>query len=276
MYLLAKYGFFEDSYTLRENGYNGEDRFSTKQFIVMGIIFVLIIIISILLRKKKDKLILIFKILSFVMPILEVAKIIFSSYHDIAHGDGFNWGGILPLYTCSMLLYFLPVVAFGKGKFKEYSMAFFTTIGLVAGLSNFVYLSAAGWYPLYTFGCIHSIIYHSALVFAGMSILITGLYKPTFKKIYEGLIPVIFFGLIVIPANFIIKTIPGNGYVDYMLLMDANGFVPKITNFFIDHHIQLIFSFLMLFIGYPIAHAIMTSIEIGIIKLFSLFKKQEN
>ena len=274
-YLLANYGFFDNSYTLQEKGYHGEDKMSPKQFIVMGIIFVLIIVISILLRKvKKEKVLLIYKILSFAMPVLEIAKMTFSGVADVSHGDGFNWGGGLPLYTCSMLLYFLPIVAFGKGKFQKYSMAFFTTIGIAAGLSNFVYLSAAGWYPIFTFACLYSVIFHAILVFVGMSLLITELYKPSFKTLYEGLIPVFIFGILVIPLNFIIKEIPGNGYVDYMLLMDFNGFIPKITDFFKNNHIQLLFSIIALFIGYPLAHLILTSIEIGITKLCTLFSKK--
>ena len=271
---LAKYGFFDNNYTLRDKGYNGQDKMSIQQFIVMGIIFVLIILISILLRKvKKEKVLLIYKVLSFIMPVLEVAKMTFSGTADINHGEGFNWGGGLPLYTCSMLLYFLPIVAFGKGKFQKWSMAFFTTVGIAAGLSNFIYLSAAGWYPLFTFGCVYSIFFHAVLVFVGMSLLITGLYKPSIKTLYEGIIPVIVFGLLVIPLNFIIKTIPNNGFVDYMLLMDCNGFIPKITDFFKEHHIQLLFSLIGLFIGYPIVHALLSFIEMGIIKICDLFKK---
>lgn len=50
--LLSLFGFFDDSYTLQNKGYHGEDKMSVKQFVVMGTIFVLIIVISILLKKK--------------------------------------------------------------------------------------------------------------------------------------------------------------------------------------------------------------------------------
>ena len=53
---VLSYGFFDDKYTLRNEGYDGADKLSPKQFIVMGVIFVAIIIISLLLRKaKKDR-----------------------------------------------------------------------------------------------------------------------------------------------------------------------------------------------------------------------------
>ena len=272
---VLSYGFFDDKYTLRNNGYDGADKLSPKQFIVMGIIFVAIIIISILLRKvRKEKVFTIYKVLAIVMPLLEIAKISFETYFDLKNGQPFNTGGILPFYTCSMLMYFLPFVAWGKGKMSRFSMAFFSTIGMAAGLSNFIYLSAAGWYPLFTFGCMHSISYHSVIVFVGISLLVTGIYTPSIKSIYEGMIPVLIFGLLVIPINFIIKTYTADTWVDYMLLMDANGFVPVISDFFKNNHIQLLFSFFMLFIIYPIGTALMTFIDMGIAGVVNLLKKK--
>ena len=272
-----KYGFFDDSYTLAEKGYNGSDRLSIQQFVTMGILFVLIIVISILLRKlKKEKVLTIYKVISFVMPILEIAKMVFSGVADYRHGEPYNLGGALPLYTCSMLMYFLPFVAWGKGRMKTWSMAFFASIGLVAGLSNFVYLSAAGWYPLWTFGCLHSIIYHSLIVFVGVSLLICQLYTPSLKTIYEGMIPILLFSVIAIPMNYIIDSIPNNGSSpDYMLLMNANGFIPFISDFFISNNIQFLFTLLMLLVAYPLATAIITFVIMGIYKLVKLMSGQK-
>ena len=274
------YGFFDNPYQLAEKGYNGSDKMSPKQFITMGVIFVLIVVISILLRKvKKQRMFTIYKAIAIFMPILEIVKITFSSYADIMHGDDFNLGGILPLYSCSMLLYFLPFVAWGKGGvMQKVSMAFFCSIGMVAGLSNFVYLSAAGWYPIFTFGGLYSVVFHAVIVFVGISLMVTELYTPSFKTIYEGMVPVILFSSFVMPANFIIKEIPHNGSSpDYMMLMDANGFIPDISNFFINNHIQLLFSLITLYILYPIATAIIVLIDMGVAKLVKLiFKKKDN
>ena len=276
MFNILAYNFFINKYKLRELGYDGSDKLSVKQFIVMGSIFIFLIVISILLRKaKKDKLYLIYKILAIVMPVLEVIKITFETHYDLLNGQPFNWGGIMPFYTCSMLLYFLPFVAWGKGKMKEWSMAFFSTIGLVAGLSNFVYLSAAGFYPILTFGCMHSILYHSAVVFVGLSLLITSEFNPSFKSIIDGMIPIVMFSIIVIPINFIVRRYTNDTWVDYMLLMNANGFVPKFSDFFDEHHIKLLFSLFMLFIAYPIGTALITLIDMGIIRFVKLFTKKE-
>ncbi|MBQ4289746.1 MAG: YwaF family protein [Clostridia bacterium] len=272
---LLKYGFFDGPQDVAALGYSGQDKMSPRQFIVMGTLFIVIILVSLFLRKvKKETVFAVYKILAVFMPLLEVAKISFSTYHDFRHGDSFNLGGILPLYTCSMLLFFLPFVAWGKGWIQKTSMAFFTSIGMVAGLTNFIYLSAAGFYPIFTFGGLYSVFYHGVLVFIGMSLLITEIYVPTWKTVPEGMIPVLLFSLFVIPANFLIKCVPGNEFVDYMLLMNANGFVPAISDFFILHHIQLLFSLMMLFVIYPAATLIIVLIEMGICRLISLFRKR--
>lgn len=276
-----KYGFFDSKYDFQALGYGDPNRWPSekltpKQFIVMGVIFVLIIIGSVLLRlTKKKNVFTIYKVLSIVMPLLEIFKISFETYHDLNHGQQFNLGGILPLYACSMLLYFLPFVAWGKGgKMQKWSMAFFASIGMICGLSNFVYLSAVGWYPILSFGGFYSIFFHAVIVFVGVSLLITGIYTPSFKTIYEGMIPILMFSVIVIPANFIIKNVPGNGFVDYMMLMDANGFIPTISHFFTDNNIQILFSLLMLLVAYPIATAIITLIDIGINELVKLANRK--
>ncbi len=267
-----KYGFFDSSYDLIAKGYSGQDRMSPKQFIVMGTVFVLIIVLSLLLRKAgKEKLFTVYKALAVLMPVLEISKIAFSTYHDLKHGEPFNLGGILPLYTCSMILYFLPLLAWGKGWIQRTSAAFFVSIGMAAGLTNFVYLSAAGWYPIFTFGGLYSVVFHGVLVFVGVSLLITGQYISSLKTIFEGMIPVLIFGALVIPANFLIKNVPGFGNVDYMMLMNANGFIHALSGFFAERHLQLLFSLLMLFVAYPLAAAAVVMIEMGVRRLTNLF-----
>ncbi len=264
-----RYGFFDSSYELSRKGYAGADRMSPRQFVFMGAVLLLIIILSVILKNKREKLFRVYRVMSVLMPALELVKIVFSSYHDIANGQPFNWGGILPLYTCSMLLFFLPVLSWGKGKWKEYSAAFFTTVGLVAGLTNFVYLSAAGWYPLFTYGCLHSVVYHGALVFVGLSLMISGEYVPEIRTFYRGMIPVLLFGFLVMPVNFIIKKCTADTWVDYMLLMNCNG-LPVIGDFaemLTSRGLTLVFSLLMLLVAYPLATFIITAIDAGAARL---------
>ena len=155
-------------------------------------------------------------------------------------------------------------------------MAFFCSIGLVAGLSNFVYLSAAGWYPIFTFGCLYSVIFHGVIVFVGVSLLATELYTPSFKTIYEGMVPIVMFGIPVMVINFVIDHFNNHGWVDYMLLMYGNGFpiIGDLAVYMRDHGMHVLFSLLILFIVYPIATALMTFIIMGIRKAVKKIKEK--
>ena len=269
-----EYGFFDDNYTLAQKGYHGEDKLSLYQFLVMGGLFIIIVIGSCFLRKvSKQRVNILYKILAVFMIAAEIAKMTFSTYFDMIHGEPFNWGGILPFYTCSMCLFLLPILAWGKGKARDCAAAWFCTIGLVAGVSNFIYLSGAGFYPILSYGGLYSVFYHTNIVFVGMSLMITGAYKVTWRSIIDAMIPIIIFGLIVIPINFAIFYLAGQGYVDYMLLMDANGFVPFLTDWFKQNNLQWLFSFFALFIVYPAATALITAIDIGFRKVFEGFSR---
>lgn len=272
--MFTGYNFFWVAQMMREHGYNGQDKMAPIQFITMGVFFALLVTAAILLRKvKKEKILLIFKIMCIVVPIGEIIKISFSTYGDLSYNEGFNLGGILPLYTCSMIMYFLPFVAWGKGKMKEYSMAFFCTIGLVSGLSNFVYLSAAGWYPIFSYGGLYSVFFHGYLVFVALVLMICGFYKVTWKSILHGMIPVLIMSAVVIPANLIIYN-AGYGYVDYMMLMECNGFSPFAdwAHAMRENGLQWLFSLFVLLVLYPIATGLIAMINMGIAKLVQLFQ----
>jgi hypothetical protein len=58
--------------------------------------------------------------------------------------------------------------------------------------------------------------------------------------------------------------------------MDANGFIPVISDFFINNNIQLLFSLLMLFVAYPISTALIVLIDMGVIKIIKMFAKEKD
>ncbi len=278
---IGSYGFFDDCYTLAQKGYHGQDKLSLFQFVFMGCMFVLIVIASMLLRRiDKKKLFLIYKVLSIAMILSEIAKITYSTYFDLVNGQPFNVGGILPLYTCSIALYLLPFLAWGKGKVRDCAAAWFTTIGLAAGLSNFVYLSAAYAYPILSYGGMYSVLFHVSIAFVGMSLLITESYTVTFRTVILAMIPTLIAAVFVIPANLLIYQFTDQKYVDYMLLMDCNGFggIADMAYWLRERGMQIVFSFFILLVGYPLAGLIVASIDMGLSSavkgIGGLFRKQ--
>ena len=116
--------------------YHGQDYFGTTHVVAMIVLTLLIITLLIVFRNAKtesvDKFL---KILSIIVPVLETVKIVWESYFDIKMGHGFNWTGLLPLYTCSLFIYTLPLAAWTKGKVKEVAVCWLGTIGVFGGLT---------------------------------------------------------------------------------------------------------------------------------------------
>ena len=66
------------------------------------------------------------------------------------------------------------------------------------------------------------------------------------------MIPVLIFSAFVLPINYIIKHFTNDTWVDYMLLMDGNGFpiIGDFANLLKDKGLHIVFSLIMLFILY--------------------------
>ena len=170
------YNFFD--YKRFIENYHGEDYWGTEHLIFMIVATLAIIIIPVLLRKAKQKNIDLFlKILSVAIVTLEIVKITWETTWDIKTVGSFNWDGLLPLYTCSIFLFTLPIAAFAKGKIKRMATAWLCTIGIFAGLTNFFLPPILHTYPFWTFASFLSLNFHFWMVFTGVFLRVKGYYK---------------------------------------------------------------------------------------------------
>ena len=209
------YGFFDYKYHIPEEYKKG--MFTTSHIILIALVYLLAIAVPMLLRKaKKEKITLVLRVLSVAMVVLEVSKISWESYFDITTGQGFNYGGILPLYTCSLFIYTLLVAAWTHGKVQKIALAFITTIGLLYGAIGVVYCNGLNWYPLFSFGGLYSFFFHSTMFVTGMLLLITGYYKLQWKDCLWTMIPILILSVFAVPANY-------RWGSDYMLLHTGSG-----------------------------------------------------
>lgn len=228
---MFKYGGF---FTYKDflEGYHGQEYMGAGQFIFLGVATLTIILISIFLRKISHKKIDIYlKVLAIAILVLEIVKIVVESYFDIKCGHGFNFSGLLPLYTCSLFTYTLPVAAFAKGKAKECCLAFLTTLGIFAGLTNFVMAPILQTYPFFNFHTFVSLIFHFWMVFTGVFLLATKYYVPKWIDIFKGMIPLALLSIVAIPVNYALSAHYGWS-VDYMLFYSGNGapVLPNLAN----------------------------------------------
>ncbi len=257
------YKFFDYKDNIPDEARNNNSLFLT---IFMIVAIVAIILLCVFLRNtKRSSVDRYLKIISIIVPIIEIIKIVWESTWDISTGKGFNWDGLLPLYTCSMFIFALPFAAWCKGKVQKCAVGFLTTLCIFAGLTNFFIPPILNYYPFFTFATFVSLYFHTLMVFTGLFLVSTRYFVPKFKDGIDCWLPVVAFSIIVIPANFIIK---GQGYnPDYMLYMAGNGapLLPDIAEFFSSHNITLIYSLLMM-----MSYLLITYLFIGIYQLIIL------
>lgn len=238
---MLSYGFFDYKYSPNMNGVEKE-MFTTPHivYIIAGII--LTFVISILLRNiGKKKVDVYVKVMSIMTLLLEIVKITWESYWDIKTGRGFNWEGLLPIYTCSLYIYTLLVAAWTKGKARKIALSYITTISLLSGAIGIIYCNGLNYYPFWTFGAFYSLFFHLSMFFTGVFLLITGYYELEWKDIYLCEIPMIMLSVIAVPINYALDS-------DYMLLHDAGGvpFMQDLAPVMAEHHLRWLFSILML------------------------------
>lgn len=254
-------GFFD----YKTDGYQSE-MFKTGHIVYMILTLLLLIILPIALRKVSHKKISIYlKVTAIVVPITDLIKIIWETYHYYPIHGTFEFQGLLPLYLCSLFIYTMPFAAFGKGKGKDFSLAFITTVGIVGGLSNVFYLNILNYYPLFHYASFTSIFYHIMMSFTGLWLLTSKYYVLDKYCSLKAFIPIILLSLIAIPVNYIFDG-------DYMLLKHAYGvpFLPALANLLHQYNIEFIFIFIMFGVYIGVGYFIY-----GIYKLFLKFQKEE-
>ena len=212
------YDFFDYKYNI---DYNGEDYFGVMHLVYMLICLIVIPLLSSHLRKKdKETIDKILRYSAVLLTIEEIAKITWESYWDITTGHGFNAAGILPLETCSIFLYCLWIASFGKGRVRDGALTWMSSIGIVGGISYILFTNVLKWYPFFSYGAFHSMIFHFMMVFVGVLIVWSGYYRFELPDIINGFIPHLMMSTIVVPLDYMFDW-------DYMLLHYAGG-VPVI------------------------------------------------
>lgn len=243
------YGFFDYKYDIPDFD---SDLFCTAHIVYIVLVYIGAFALSYLLRKTKHERITAMLKAQFVfMLLLEITKISWESYYDITTGRGFNYGGLLPLYTCSLVIFTLPFAAWGRGGVKRCALAFLTTIGLLYGAIGVVYCNGLNFYPFWTFGAFYSLYFHSAMFFTGVFLLMTKYYELTWPDALRALVPILLLSAIAIPVDYALKA-------DYMLLYSAGG-VPlyeELAAWLAEKGLRFVFTIIMLATHIPLAGAV--------------------
>ena len=193
------------------------DFFCTEHIVFIVLAYVLTFALCFLFRKAKHERIGVgLKVLSIAMVLLEITKITWESYHDVTTGRGFNWGGLLPIYTCSLFIYALLVAAWTRGKAREYCLSFICTISLLYGGVGIVYCNGLNFYPFWTFGAFYSMFFHTTMFATGVFLLATGYKKLDWRDPLRAMVPVLLLSAVAIPVNHFLGS-------DYMMIYSGSG-----------------------------------------------------
>ena len=210
----GNYGFFEYKYNIV--GYNGQDFGGFPQILYLIISFILLVFLLTILRKSsKEKVLKIIRYLSIFLILLYIGKTTWESIYDIKLSGEFNTG-LLPLDTCSIIMYAGILAGFTKGKLKELGECWLATGGIVGGIATMVHLNAFYYYPFLSFGAFYSMLWHFLMVFLGLLLIVTNYVDMSYKSIINGYLFHLLISIFVIPIDFIYN-------FDFMLYLNLGG-----------------------------------------------------
>lgn len=243
--------FFNYKGYFREQGFDS-DLFGTAHIVFIVLAYVLTLLLSYLFRKARRRRIDTgLKILSVVMVVLEITKITWESCFDIKSGAGFNWFGLLPIYTCSLFIYTLVPAAWGRGRVREYCLSFITTISLLYGAIGVVYCNGLNFYPFWTFGAFYSLFFHTTMFATGVFLLMTGYVRLRWIDALRTMLPILLLSAAAIPVNHLLGS-------DYMLLYSGSG-VPLYEDLaarLASKGLRFVYTIIMLLTHIPLALAV--------------------
>ena len=118
----------------------------------------------------------------------------------------------LPFQLCSVPLYLFPIVAFGKGKFREFLLPGTYTISFCAALAMLSFPSTVlgttdVWFPLTgNYFPLVSFSFHGVMVFFSLYLVLSKTYVPKCKDYPKAYVTMLFFAVVAIIVNIIFKT----------------------------------------------------------------------
>lgn len=213
--------------------------FSPLHIVIMVLLAVAVPLAAFFLRKLSGRSMkILFIVLWAVVSAFEVVKI---TWESCTNPNGFEAGGILPLYLCSLFMYVMPFAIWCKPNswLRKSACGFLCTLNLVGGFINFVYpVNVLSNYSAISFAGLHTLFYHAAMVFVGLLMLFSKYYRYEIKDAWLAFIPVAVFS---IPANIVNFTINA----DYMFF--HGNFFPFSL---IASHMPVWVWVIVLYIGY--------------------------
>ena len=192
--------------------------FTPLHFLVSGVALFLVIVLGIRFAKMSEKNIrILFTVLWAVAVVFEVVKI---SWETLSGRTvSFEWGGVLPLYPCSVFMYAMPFAIWGRGIVRRAGAGYVCTLGVLGAAVNFVYpATVMSNYSAISFAGFHTLFYHCTMLFVALVMLRSGYHS--FRGVtrwYEPFIPALPLLAVSIIANAVNFSPLGSDYMFFRL-----------------------------------------------------------
>ncbi len=183
------------------NGLGKVEGLFTFSHLIYVMLAILIICFFVFFDLKKDKALIEKKIIiiGIVLWILEIIKILFNLFIR----ETTNISNFVPLYFCSLYLFFVIFCFFKNRKIKEIGYKLIAYNCLVPGIAFIFYpITALNLHPLIHFLSFHSLFYHAMLVYTSLIIIIKKLAIFKFSDCYINLLVGGFFCLLAYIINY--------------------------------------------------------------------------
>lgn len=192
--------------------------FTPLHIVFAAVLLCAVIFLGLWLSKKSEKTIRVtFAVIWATVACLEIIKIVWETYTGAK--VSFEWGGILPLYPCSIFMYAMPLAIWGKGVVRYMGCGYVCTLGLLGGSINFVYpANILGNYSCISFAGFHTFLYHGAIVFCALVMLRSGYHS--YKKVtraWQLLLPAVPALAVSVVANLVNFSKIGSDYMFFKL-----------------------------------------------------------
>lgn len=192
--------------------------FTPLHFIFSAIVFCVVIFSAFYVSRKSEKVIKrIFTVIWIFWVIAEFSKIIWES--TSGREVRVEWTGVMPLYPCSVFLYAMPLVIWGKGILRSAGCGYVCTLGLIGASVNFVYpATILGNYSCISMSGFHTFFFHGTMLFTFIVLLKSGMHSyKGIKHFYELLIPAIPLVFVSVIANIVNFIILDSDYMFFRL-----------------------------------------------------------
>ena len=223
--------------------------FSPLHFVISALLLALIIFLAVQLRHTDHKRVRnLMAVLWATMAVWEVVKITWETVcgNEIA----FEWGGVLPLYPCSIFIYAMPFALWGNDYMKKAACGYLCTLGLIGASINFFYpITVLPNYSILSFAGAHTMLFHGVMMFCFLLMQTTGYHRYThLNKPWELILPAIPTLLVSIPANIVNYSPIGS---DYMFFKCNSFFLPALFGWLADWQSTVILYVLYLLLPLP-------------------------